>query len=214
MIKIGNFLQLEQLNEESTTYKCRVIETKNKKIFIDYPINERTNRTDIFPVGTHFVVSFIDNNSIYSFNSEIIGKGKVKNIPTLMLSFESDNLKKIQRREFVRISVLLDVSVHSLEQTFESFTTVTHDISGGGMAVLVNSDLKVMEGESLDIMLVLSLDDKLEYLHIIGKAIRIIDRKEDKNILSIKFEDIEPRDQQLIVRYCFLQQLKERRKGL
>ncbi|SFL84658.1 c-di-GMP-binding flagellar brake protein YcgR, contains PilZNR and PilZ domains [Gracilibacillus orientalis] len=214
MIKIGTFLQLEQIKEEKTTYKCRVIETKKDKLYIDYPIDEQTNRTDIFPVGTHLHVHFIENNSMYSFPSEIVGKAKVKNIPTLILSVEVNNLEKIQRRDFVRVEALMDVSVQSIDQKFDSFTTVTHDISGGGMAILVDKNFEVKQGEILDIMLVLPLDKKIEYVHIIGEAIRIQERKEDKNILSIKFNEMDKYDQQSIVQYCFIRQLEDRRKGL
>ncbi|MGP4041356.1 flagellar brake protein [Gracilibacillus sp. D59] len=214
MIKIGKFLQLEQIKEDRTTYKCRVIEQKRDKVYIDYPIDEQTNRSDIFPVGTKFHVHFIENNSVFSFPSEVIGKAKIKNIPTLILSFEVNNLKKIQRREFVRVEAMLDVSVQSIDQNFDSFTTVTHDISGGGLAILVDKGIEIKEGELLDIMLVLPLDKKIEYLHIIGEAVRIHERKEDKDILSVKFNEMDKHHQQLIVQYCFTKQLEDRRKGL
>ncbi|WP_058307564.1 flagellar brake protein [Gracilibacillus massiliensis] len=210
MIKIGTFLQIE---ENKTFYKCRVINTKNNKLYIDYPINEDTNQTELFSVGTLFQVSFIENNSVYSFNSEIIGKGKVKNIPTLILSFDQEKLKKIQRREFVRIEALLDVSVKS-KISSRSFTSVTHDISGGGLSIIVDTDNSLQENELVDLMLVLPLDNKIEYLHIIGKTVRIHERKEKNNLVSIKFEEINPHDQQLIVRFGFLKQLQARQKGL
>ncbi len=214
MIKIGTFLQLEQIKEERTISKCRVIETKKDKLYVDYPIDKETNRSNIFPVGTHFHVHFIENNSVFSFPSEIIGKAKVKNIPTLILSVELNNLQKIQRREFVRVEALLDVSVQSIDQQFDSFTTVTHDISGGGMALLVDKNDRIKQGELLDIMLILPLEKKVEYLHIIGEALRIQERKEDKDILSVKFTEMDTHDQQSIVQYCFTKQLEERRKGL
>ncbi|SHN19869.1 flagellar brake protein [Gracilibacillus kekensis] len=210
MIKIGTFLQIE---ENKIFYKCRVVHTKSNKLYIDYPINENTNRTELFSVGTLFRISFIEKSSVYSFRSEIIGKGKMKNIPTLILSFEPENLKKIQRREFVRIEALLDLSVKT-KISSQSFTTVTHDISGGGLSFIADSDSSIMENEEVDLMLILPLDNKIEYLHIIGKTVRIHERKEENNLVSIKFEEINPHDQQLIVRFGFLKQLQARQKGL
>ncbi len=214
MIKIGTFLQLVQEEDEKLFYKCRVIETKNKNLFIDYPINEITNRTDIFPVGTSFQVSFIQDNSVYIFKSEIIGKVKVKNIPTLILSFDSENLKKIQRREFVRTEAMLDVSLQSPQQSFNPLTSVTHDISGGGLAIIVDKDCAINPNEDVEVIVVLPLDNKIEYLHIRGKTVRIHKRKEEKDVLSIQFDEIDTRDQQLIVRFGFLKQLQDRRTGL
>lgn len=206
-------MQVEQVEKESRTYKCRIIDTKKGKVYIDYPIDEGAKHPDIFRVGTPLHIHFIENNSLFSFPSEIIGKAKLNNIPTLILSFELNNLKQIQRREFVRVETLLDVSVQSIENKFTPIMTVTHDISGGGLAILVGKDDNVNQGDLLDIMLILPLDNKLEYIHIIGKAVRIQGKKKEKDILSVKFDDIDLRDQQLIVQYCFTRQLEDRKKG-
>src|SRR5699024_4606703 len=121
VIKIGTFLQLEYLLDTKKLFKCRVIGANTTRIHIDYPINEETNRTEIFPIGTKFSINFIEGNSVYSFPTEIIGKGKEKNIPILVLSFDNNNIKKVQRREFVRVQALLDISVHSVEQNVDPF---------------------------------------------------------------------------------------------
>ena len=103
MLKIGTFLQLEESGESSITYKCRVIDRKKDRILVDYPINEATNRTEIFPVGTRFQIVFHENHSVYSFPTEIIAKRRERNIPVLILLFNKTNIEKVQRREFLRI---------------------------------------------------------------------------------------------------------------
>ncbi|UOQ85897.1 flagellar brake protein [Gracilibacillus salinarum] len=215
MVRIGSFIQLEQAKDKSKTYKCRVIEHKLDKLYIDYPIDVQTNRTQLFPVGSEFQAFFTENYSLFSFPSQIIGKAKINNIPTLIMNFDKEHLKKIQRREFVRIEAMLDISVRSRNQepSFAPFTSVTHDISGGGLSVLIKKNVDINEGEMLDIMLVLPLDNEMEYLHLIGTAIRIHNISENNNIVSVKFVEIDKKDQQHIIRYCFIKQLENRRKG-
>lgn len=215
MLKVGTFLQLEESIESSITYKCRVVEKMHDRILVDYPINEVTNQTEIFSAGTKFQILFHGKNTVYSFPTEIIAKGREGNIPVLLLTFNTSNLEKIQRREFLRIQALLDVSIRSVEHRFSSFTTVTHDISGGGMAIIVDKrDFLADKDALLDILLVLPLDGKIEYLHLYGKIVRIHERPEKNYILSVKFDTIETEHQEKLVRFCLLKQLEERRKGL
>ncbi|UOQ47560.1 PilZ domain-containing protein [Gracilibacillus caseinilyticus] len=215
MVRIGSFIQLEEVKNKNKTYKCRVIDRKQDKLYIDYPIDVQTNRTQLFPVGSEFQALFTENYSLFSFPSQIIGKANINNIPTLIMNFDKEQLKKIQRREFVRVESLLDISVRSRNQepSFVPFTSVTHDISGGGLSILIKNNLVINEGEMLDIMLVLPLDNEIEYLHLIGTAIRIHSICENNNILSVKFVEIDKKDQQHIIRYCFIKQLENRRKG-
>ncbi|MDX8046102.1 flagellar brake domain-containing protein [Gracilibacillus sp. S3-1-1] len=210
MIKIGTLLQLEQMDVEHDIYKSKVVDAKDGRIYIDYPANDGLTS---FTMGTVFQVHFIEMNSVYSFPTEVIGKTKLNNVPVLILSFQLDNLTKIQRREFVRVKAFLDVSIQSVEEKFDPFTTVTYDISGGGLGVLLDNNFSISQGELLDIMLVLPVDKKLEYIHTIGEAVRIDESTEEKNLLSVKFNEIDQKDQQFIVQYCYTKQLEERRRG-
>ncbi|KAB8138501.1 pilus assembly protein PilZ [Gracilibacillus oryzae] len=217
MIKIGTFLQLEEVNSNSdqditVTYRCRVIETTQDKIIIDLPINELTDKTTFLTEGMVLKVSYIQNNSVFVFQSKVTGR-RLDHVPGIILTFDKKSVKKIQRREFVRVDSMLDISLRSPLEQFPPITTVTKDISGGGLSVYLDPSQKLNENDVLDMMLVMPIDNTIEYLHIEGKVVRFIEI-ETKGVLSVKFTDISIQHQQKIVRFCYLNQLKMKRKEM
>ncbi|WP_170132987.1 flagellar brake protein [Saliterribacillus persicus] len=218
MIKIGTSIQLERQHEETGEkehYRSRIIEIEEDKLYIDYPINIKTDRTNIFPKGTPFFISLIGKDeSVYTFMTEIMGK-KHNKVPMLILDFKDKELTRIQRRAYVRVPASLDIAIHSENQAFLPFTSLTQDISGGGLSVLVDKKFESDQKEPLQLMVVLPMDNTFHYLKIKGEVVRVhLKENSVKNTLSVKFLDIQDRDRQLIVRYCYLLQLKERRKGI
>ncbi|SER13802.1 c-di-GMP-binding flagellar brake protein YcgR, contains PilZNR and PilZ domains [Gracilibacillus ureilyticus] len=221
MIKIGTFLQLEEISKNynndnvqdmKVTFRCRVIETAEEELIIDLPINELTDKTAFFTEGVALKVSYIQNNSVFVFPSKVIGK-RIDNIPGIILSYDKDRVKKVQRREFVRVDSLLDISIRSPYDNFSPVTGVTRDISGGGLSVYMDNNLEFNEEESLDIMLVLPMENTLEYLHLQGSVVRF-QKEETKGILSVKFNDISIQNQQKIIKFCYLEQLRIKRKEM
>lgn len=201
-------MQLEATDREHT-YKCKVVDISEGQLFVDYPVHTITRRTEIFPIGTTFHSSFIQNNSVYSFFTEILAKQNIKDIPVLALAFQENSMKRIQRREHLRVETILDISVKSSSIAFH---TVTADLSGGGVSVILQSDQVIQGGEQLDMMLVLPINGIIEYIHIIGTALRDREQKENTRRLSIRFDKVRSQDQQLIVRYCYLRQLADFKK--
>ncbi|MFC4404334.1 flagellar brake protein [Gracilibacillus xinjiangensis] len=221
MIKIGTFLQLEEvkdnnnkddIQESKVTYRCRVIETKKDSIIIDLPINELTDKTTFIPEGIALKVSYIKDNSVYVFTTKVVGR-RLDRVPGIILNWDKDKIKKIQRREFVRVDSLLDISIRSPKEQFKPITTITKDISGGGLSAYLDLSNKLNEDELLDMMLVLPLENNLEYLHLQGAVVRFIE-EETKGVLSVKFTDISIQNQQKIIKYCYLEQLRLKRKEI
>ncbi|WP_338470113.1 flagellar brake protein [Niallia sp. XMNu-256] len=57
MLTIGDTLILEPRdNEHSEKYKCRLVEKSDGIIYIDYPINMKTNQTTFLVDGTQLKV--------------------------------------------------------------------------------------------------------------------------------------------------------------
>ncbi|MBM7569808.1 flagellar brake protein [Aquibacillus albus] len=219
LIKIGTPLILEwKKNQEVERYRCKVVEQTESFIYIDYPINEKTGRTEIFSVGTEFSASFVgQDNSVYRFHTEIKEK-KLINIPTLMLDYPINDLERIQRRKYVRINASVDTAIHDPENNLAPFTTVTHDISGGGVSIVIpnGNGYEFEEGKLLNVWLVLPLESgSYVYIYSTSRVIRVHHRGEGKkNILSLQFDSIKEKDRQHIIRFCFEMQLKVRRRHL
>ncbi|MDY0396550.1 PilZ domain-containing protein [Virgibacillus halophilus] len=123
-------------------------------------------------------------------------------------------MKRIQRRKFARIEIVSDVAIHSTDDSFQPFTTVTTDLSGGGLAFIIPKHINIHK-TSVNIWLAFELHRNMSYLKITGDIVRIIDDG-DHHIrsASVSFKDLTRNEEQIIIRYCFEKQRQARRKEL
>jgi c-di-GMP-binding flagellar brake protein YcgR len=216
MIAVGEPLFLEPLfSDKKDKYKCKVFEMKEEQLYIDYPSNVSTNRTEYFFDGTQFKASFVDKDkNVYYFQTELLGR-KIDNIPVLILSLpKEEEIHKVQRREFVRVETLLDVAVRKRESAQPGFNTVALDISAGGMLLSLPLEHGISNGDLLDCLMVLPMQsgEKI-YLDLDCKVLRILDGNAgNRQRASIQFDEIPPDKRQHIVRFCFEQQLQVKKK--
>lgn len=217
MIKIGETLTLELIEvDEHEKYRCKLLEKEKQRIFVDYPININTNRTVYLLEGTHLRASFIgEDGAVYWFHTEVVGRLK-GHIPMLILSYpEEDQLIKIQRRQYVRVETAVDVAVHPLQFDFTPFVTITEDISAGGLALYASSDIKFYNGQKVSLWLVLPMQNgEYHHLNIISKVVRSVPKDGKRNKVSFQFLDVDQNTRQILIRFCFDQQLLLRKKGL
>jgi c-di-GMP-binding flagellar brake protein YcgR len=217
MMKIGDNIILEhKYSENFEQYKCKLVEQRGNDLYIDYPVNTRTTRTVFLLEGTPLKVVFsTDSSTQFYFNTEV--KGRVKlNIPMVVLSYPGqEHLIKIQRRQYVRIETTVDAAVHAKNGEFAPFTTVTDDISAGGIALFVGKDSGVKPGMEIENWLVLPMQNgEYEYRKFSGKVVRIIEGQGLSNKASIEFGETSAPDRQLLLRFCFERQLAMKKKGL
>lgn len=211
-------LVLEMVEQEKhEKYRCKLIEHSESLLFVDFPINELNGKTAFFMTGTKFIASFVGlDGSIYQFDTELKNKANI-NIPALVLSYPGEEeLKRIQRRDYVRIGSINDIAIHAKAREFPPFTTVTNNISGGGLTFLLPEQVSILPGTKVDAWLVLYLDSGVvEHLQIEAVVIRTTQGTEGRsNTVSIQYEKIDDHTRQTIIRYCFERQLRERRQKL
>ncbi|MFC0470310.1 flagellar brake protein [Halalkalibacter kiskunsagensis] len=219
MIKAGStiFLELHEKKELEKTlrFKCRLVDQTQSMYVIDYPINEETEKPSFFFDGTEFRAWFIaEDKAVYAFDTEIIGRKK-GHIPVLLLKNPGkENYVRIQRRNYVRVETIVDAAIHPIHNEFPPFTTVTLDLSGGGCAVIVPSGQSIPTEGSVNIWLVLHMQvGEIIYVQAKCKIVRVWKpRPNSRERASLQFIEIEERDQQKIIRYCFERQVVVRRK--
>ncbi|WP_160911988.1 flagellar brake protein [Halobacillus litoralis] len=216
-LKVGTPLTLELKKsevDEVDHYKCKLVDFEDSKIYIDYPVHTKTGRTGFFLDGTQFQASFVgQDQSVYWFKTEVISREK-RNIPVIGLFFPGlEELNRVQRRQYVRVDASVDVAV---EKDDRSFSTITNDISGGGVMVVQTRSEKLAEEEKIDMTLVLPMNGgETHYVFAKGQVIRVIPSKDSQpERVSIEFIDIHEKDRQLIIKYCFEQQMLSRVRAL
>ncbi|GEN45171.1 flagellar brake protein [Alkalibacillus haloalkaliphilus] len=216
MITVGMKLTLETVKGDQVEEKLhtKVVDLNRKRIYADYPTNQSTGRTFYFLENTKVRVSFIsDHDVVYMYYSEVKRKKK-KGRSMIEIPFpKTEELIKVQRREYVRIETNLDVAVYPLDESKEELITHTLDLSGGGLAVR-SMKQTFMPNEEVDLMLVLPFEaNDYVYLSVKGQTIRYSPLKEGEGYkLSIQFNSLEEHKRETIIKYCFDRQLERRRK--
>ena len=212
-IKLGTHLTLEPtLTENSEKYRCKVVDMDDKFIYIDYPIDSITNRTVFLIDGAQLRATFVEESkAAFSFPTEVLGK-KHGQIPMVKLAYPGDSeLIKIQRRDFVRVTSPIDISIQFED---EKYQFVTDDISAGGTAVLLNKQVKFKAGDEVSLLIPLAFNNgDIKYVSTTAKVIRIWER-DTLTLASLQFSDTDDLDKQQIVRFCFEKQVLMRKKGL
>lgn len=220
LLKIGDTIYLEiedGKDEEKEKFKCKLVDHVREFLFIDYPINDRTKRTGFFHDGTEFTASFVGKDqAVYLFRTQLVGRKKGR-IPMLVLKDPGkEKYIRVQRRQHVRFEASIDVAVHPKSNEFPPFTTITADISGGGIALVLPTNHNLLPGKDIICWLALQMQTgEIKYLQITCHIIRIINPKEGpREKASLQFKNISETERQTIVRYCFERQLHLRKKGL
>ncbi|BCB04553.1 flagellar brake protein [Bacillus sp. KH172YL63] len=212
MIKTGTVLQLEPLhNDTFEKYRCRVVEMGTEGIYIDYPINTKTEKAIFLIDGTQLKASFVINeHTVMMFETEVVGR-KLAKIPMIHLHYPGEEgLIKIQRRQFVRVEAHTNIS---LQINGAYHPTITEDLSAGGCAVKVREGMELQDGKEITTVIVLPMQTgECQYVQIKGKVIRVFE-KDPYKAASIEFVHLTENQRQLILRYCFERQLDLRKKG-
>lgn len=215
-MKIGNTLQIEHRNasNKKEIYKSRIIDLTHDQIFIDPPVNEKTRKTVFFQPDTVLKAMVLNENKVYRFTTSVIERRSGR-LPMLVLSIPNEEaFSQIQRRNFVRMESNLDIAVHSSTDTFIPFSTITSDIGGGGVQVSLPADHLLSMGDSLQLYIVLPLQSgKRHYLKTEGEVVRIFtDKHTNKEKASFSFRQLSDKRREPIIRYCFEQELRLRKK--
>jgi len=220
LLKIGMPITLELKHsdqEEPEVFRCKLVEYHDDVMYIDYPVNQNTGKTGFFFEGTQFKATFVGKDeSVYVIETEVRGRKKL-NIPVLAIHLPAkEHILRIQRRQYVRIETAVDVSVHPPKGSGASFTSITTDISGGGAAVIPSSNHEIEQEQRLEVWFVVPLaSGETHYIQTVSRVVRVWKgNTQEKDKLSLEFEEIDENDRQMIIRFCFERQLSNRRRGV
>lgn len=201
-------------SDQPETYRCKLMDIREGVLYIDYPVNIHTNRIDYLINGTHLKGTFVgkDQNT-YLFTTKIEGRVR-ENIPLLLLDYPGDeSLQKIQRREYVRVSLSANVNVEPINDEFEPFTALTTDISAGGAAITVPQTNKINTQTYLLLHFIFEMKNRdVHELPIQVKVKRIVDVYNNRKKVSVEFVDVTETERQILLRYCFERQLEKRNR--
>lgn len=215
MIDIGLALTL-QINhgQPEQTYRSKVIDLDEQYIYIDIPVNDQTNESANVRLGTNIVVSYIGkDHALYSFQSKVKERKKLT-VPALVIE-RGTHITRKQRRQFVRVDTTVDVAIHPIDESIPPFTTMTVDLSAGGLSFILPQNITINQNIAVHLTIVLIMQSThYEYIHCKGKILRVTMADDAPQRASVKFTHITEKDQQKIMKYAMEKQREARQREL
>ncbi len=213
-MNIGDSIVITNPNSDNSSYRCKIIDKSRNYLFVDYPIDINTNKSAFLPREKTLKITYIKKGIVYEFSS-FMKQYIHLNVPALMIPLpQVGEIRKIQRREFVRIQTNIDVAVHCPKSSFSAFTSVTSDISAGGACIILPSPIEVKRNQLICLYFVLQFgDSNVEYIHTEAEIIRT-HQNNNVHMLSVRFLLNVRSAQDKIIAYCFNQQRKLRKKEI
>ncbi|MFC5559636.1 flagellar brake protein [Ureibacillus thermophilus] len=207
-IKIGMFITLEPISSENVEperVKCKVLDVKDDHIYVTQPVKLETNEKHPLEKGSDYRVVYQgEDKVIYTFQTKVLGVKKGFHTSFKLSYPPKKEIKKIERRKFVRVRTAVDVSI---EYKNQFYPYATKDISAGGMAIKLDSPPPFAEEDLVKLVIVLPFKNgEIQYVKTDAKVVRIF-KNNDEDVASFQFLNIDENDQQLILRFCFERQV-------
>ncbi|KRU25414.1 flagellar protein YcgR [Clostridium sporogenes] len=208
--KINNRVEIEW---EDGYYKSIIQDVNEDTIYINIP----ANKGKYLPLNYNdkVTVFYFHGEKIYKFRTIVTGR-KIDKILLIALK-KPQKMNRIQRRNFVRISLILKTyaalidSKRDLKEIcysnkcnteFDFFDADIVDISGGGLKLCTKKDIDF--GEEI----IVNIPFEKENMAVKGKIIRKQNGKE-KYIYGVKFLDIDVLTREKIIKFIFSKMRKQ-----
>jgi len=195
----GNILVLY----EEKYYKSTVQDVKEDGFIINMPVEDGVYLT--LNAGDEVIIDyFSDDGYYYEFNAEVISRLIENKMPMYKVS-KPDRAVKIQRRNFVRVS-LTENALYKKDDSKESdwHEGLLLDLSGGGLRIKAKD--KVRLGDKI----IVKLYFEKESYDIFGKIVRCDKSQAGEYIWGIEFSEIDERKRDKIVQKVFSVMRKQR----
>lgn len=224
-IVIGTKLELEVEGNTADddrhvfTSQFEWLEEDNKAV-IAAPIYEG----NIIPLetGTLADIYFLNNRrkliDLYSFRAVIRGRSMMDNLHILLIE-KLGEIKKIQRRSYYRLDVLLEVRYRVVSHFDKEYDvglpykrTLATDLSGGGISLILEEKLE--RGSLIECEINNAQTEKISFTGKIARCERIVRDSRYKYLAGVEFTDISDNSRERVIRYIFSEQRKLIKKGM
>ena len=221
---IGLRVDVERSDKEPKRGTARVLDMDDRLIVIDLPFTDYGRHVMLFQPSDSLAITYLlKDGAIYSFSTEVVdSKLNVDNLLAMSIKRPAANqILRIQRREFVRVPVRIELSFMWVAKapkppelrTDEGFTW---DISGGGLSFYSNHQISMMPNDEITVKLRLPNErSDLPPIKAKGMIVRIRESEETNvSIVSVRFDEITRVFEQRIMQFAFRRQIELKNKGV
>lgn len=191
---------------DKRVYKTVIQDVVKDGFLISIPISEG----EYLILNQHEEVelyNYVDDLSLYKLNCNIIGKVIDNNIPLYKISLPKD-IKKIQRRNYVRVNMLHPIKyvkgeVNNIKDS-EMLPALLLDLSGGGMRIKLREELYTGD------IISAQLNSEELAINAKGKVVRKEKSNDGRFIYGISFWQLDNISREDIIRNVFKIMRKQR----
>jgi c-di-GMP-binding flagellar brake protein YcgR len=229
--EIGRKLYVAQDKEEAS-YVTSVQDVSDQHILAGIPYYR--SHPMILGVGDGVLVTYVSGEAVYRFSSVCRGR-KVDRVPLYLLDRpETEKVERIQRRQMVRVPVVMDVFAAEKTDEFDPIRDklsdgqhycadagrasaqyhrwFSADLSGGGIRLVCDHPL--VPGTWLVLEFTLAGYGSSRKITTLGRAKRLMELEDDdlnRFAVGIEFEGLAKADEDAIVAHLFRKMVEDRR---
>ena len=186
------------INKDNNSYLSLIQDIKDDYLLIDVPY-AKGEYLHKYKEGDTIEINYYNDNSYFMFKVNVIARQKENGIPVYKVTIPKE-IKKVERRDFVRIDILENVFYNKDDKWNKA---VLLDLSGGGMRIRIKEDVEV--GDKIQVNLF--IDE--EKIQVNGVIVRVIQNEDKDNICGLEFIDIDERKRDKIIEKIFLEMRRQ-----
>lgn len=208
-IQINQAIQVTRADGKDDWYVSSIQDLDNKNFCISIPT--QGIRPLILHNGDAAKISLISETSRFEFETLVVGQ-RNDNIPLYILALPKE-YKRIQLRDFVRISIMLEMNYAELPEDGKAPVfkrCYSHDLSGGGIGFFLKNNYTA--DTRLLLKFTLPFRNRKEIIEVMGRVVRssLVERVKVYHI-GVRFVEI-GRTQQDLIAHFILTKLAEQNR--
>lgn len=212
-LKINRTVNIEIVNntEKAIRYASRIEGITAERLLLAAPMKQR-QPLSLAP-KTPLNIWFWDEKAVYVFRAYFLER-VADSVPKIAVTYPQ-MVKRVQKREFVRVGLELEVllSYYNPLGEEEAFYCGTRDISGGGMMLVLSTYVPLNKGCKIQAQFFLE-NCALNISGIIVWNEWELDLKGiERNLIGVQFTNITEKDREIIIKTVFQRQIELKREG-
>lgn len=208
------FIQVASLDEQEAQeeHKARIADIGADYIAMEIPLTVKTGRLKRLYPGDQLSAYFVTDGGVKNyFMSEVLGFREETIRLVLIKPPDPDQITKVQRRNFLRVSAVLEVAVKLQDKL--QITAMTDDVGGGGLSFICDSHIPLKNKEIVSGWLLVSYrNGSVDHMPFKAEVVRIKTQESGQQLVMCSFTEIADHERQKVIRYCFERQLDFRKK--
>lgn len=209
-----NINTITDVEYDEKIYKCTVQEITDDYIAITLPMN---NGEFLIPhLNDEVLITYYDSRDVYSFYSKVTGR-KRDNVPLALISIPT-KVTKIQRRNFVRVDIVIQANYWILDKSAninladgiktkeKPIKGTILDISGGGLRIVLESKTKIND------LLLVEIPMDNDNVLVAGKIVRVLKDEMGRDVIGLCFLELNESTRDKLIKFVFEVMRKQRRK--